>query len=132
MKKFLLLVLLFFPIVVNAQKEEKQYYLYNIVYLSGNMKKEGIRVDVDNGVEIKKLRDKDGNKITFNTPAGVLTYFYSKGWELCVSGTTTLGFIFNGTGESGSDTYWIMRKPCKKEVFEKAVSYSIKRYDNDY
>lgn len=126
-KKLLAFLLLVIPIAANAQTEEKQYYLYNIITFSGSLKNEGFRVDVDNGIEIKRLRDDNGNKITFKTPAGALTYLFSKGWELYVNGATTSGSVANGYGASSTSTYWIMRKPCTKEEFEKAVQESIKK-----
>lgn len=126
MRSFLFLFFLFVPLVTNAQAE-KQYYLYNIVTFSGNLKTEGFRVDIDNGIEIKKLRDENGQKITFKTPAGALTYLVSKGWELYVNGATTSGTMANGFGASSTSSYWIMRKPCTKEEFELAVETSIKK-----
>lgn len=121
-----LLFLLFIPLIGNAQ-EEKQYYLYNIVTFSGSLNTEGFKMDIDNGVEIKKIRDDNGQRITFKTPAGALTYLISKGWEMYVNGATTSGFLANGTGSSSTNSYWIIRKPCTKEEFEEAVKMSIKR-----
>lgn len=130
MKKILLLLTFIgLTAFATAQTTEKQYYIYNIVSFSGSMKTEGIRVDLDNGKTIEKLRDSSGKKIRFNTPAAALMYLFSLGWEMYVNGATSegSGININGTGSSSSKTtsYWIMRKPCTKEEFAKAVEDGI-------
>jgi hypothetical protein len=128
MKKFLfLLAMVSLPMFVSAQTMQKQYYIYNIVTFSGSLKNEGFRIDLDNGKEIKKLRDKDGNKMKFNTPAAALMYLISEGWELYVNGATSQGYSYDGTGGSSTTSYWIMRKPCTKEEFDKAVDEGINK-----
>lgn len=130
MKKIFLLLsfLLIAPVFVAAQAPE-QHYLYNIVTFSGNLKKEGLKVNVDDGRSVEKLRDAEGNRIEFKTPAAALMYFISRGWELYVNGATTSGssYMTNGTGGGSSSTtsYWIFRKPCTKEEFDKAVAEGI-------
>ena len=113
------------PVVCHAQAEEGKYYLYNIISFSGSINNEGFKVDIDNGIEIKRLRDENGEKLKFKTPAGALMYLASKGWELYINGATSSGSSVNGTGASMTKSYWIMRKPCTKEEFEKAVKESI-------
>ena len=54
-------------------------------------------------------------------------YFISQGWELYVNGGTTEGEVANGFGAIDTTSYWILRKPCTKEVFEKAVEEGIKK-----
>ena len=76
------------PLMAKAQ-ETKQYYIYNIVNFEGSLKNEGFKVTVDNGKTIDKLRDENGKRIIFTTPAGALMYFTSKGWELYSHGSTT-------------------------------------------
>ena len=44
-----------------------------------------------------------------------------------INGTSTEGYSYQGTGGSVSTSYWIFRKPCTKEVFEKAVEEGIKK-----
>lgn len=128
MKKiFLLLAFLSLPLFVFSQQTEKQYYIYNIITFSGSLKNEGFKVNIDNGQTIRKLRDADGNKINFKTPAAALMYFYNEGWELFVTGGTSSGSSYNGTGSSSTTSYWIIRKPCTKEVFEKTVWEGIKK-----
>ena len=43
-----------------------------------------------------------------------------------VSGATTEGSSFRGTGGSETNSYWILRKPCTKKVFDKAVEKANK------
>lgn len=126
-KVLLLLALISLPLLAFAQNPEKQDYIYNIVTFSGSLKNEGFRVDLDNGKEILKLRDKDGNKMKFNTPAAALMYLVSEGWELYVNGATSQGYSYNGTGGSNTTSYWIIRKPCTKEEFDKAVAEGIRK-----
>ena len=125
MKKILLLFLLFIPLMGFCQSEEKQYYLYNIVSFEGDFTKEEFKVYYDNGVEVKRLRNEQGNKMRFKTPAGALMYFLSEGWEMYLNGETSKGSSYQGTGSSKSSSYWILRKPCTKEEFEKAVQDAI-------
>lgn len=114
------------PLMSKAQ-ETKQYYIYNIVNFDGKLKNEGFKVTIDNGKTIEKLRDENGKRIVFTTPAGALMHFISKGWELYSHGSTTEGAVFNGAGESDSSTYWILRKPCTKEEFDKAAKESVRK-----
>ena len=141
---FLLLALMFAGVVATAQKAEaqaqaqtqgqivgqsiadQQYFKYIIVSITGNIKSEGIKVDVDDGQNVDRLRDKDGKKMTFKTPAAVLMYFISEGWEMYVSGSSTSGSSASGFGSVTTAPYWIMRKPCTKEEFEAAVKRGIK------
>jgi len=132
MKKTLFLIaMVCLPLLTSAQIEEKQFYIYNIITFSGSLKNEGFKVDIDDGKTIEKLKNDKGKKMKFNTPAAALMYLYSLGWELYVNGATTSGsgVSINGTGSASSKTtsYWIMRKPCTKEEFEKAVEDGIKK-----
>lgn len=128
MKKFfLLLAVICLSFLSFAQVSENQHYFYNIVTFSGSLKNEGFKVDLDNGKTIEKLKDKEGKKMKFKTPAAALMYFTSEGWELYVNGATSEGAIANGYGGSITTTYWIIRKPCTKEEFSKAVEEGIKK-----
>lgn len=122
-KAIILLVMMFLPLLASAQSEEKQYYIYNIVTFSGNLQNKGFKVYLDDGKTIEKLKDSKGNKLTFNTPAAALMYLYSLGWELFVNGATSEGIW----GISDTTSYWIMRKPCTKEEFEKTVEEGISK-----
>lgn len=122
MKKFLLVLLLCVPLVCYAQTEESKYYVYSIVSFEGEFDdKENFKVYFDDGKEIKRLRNDKGTKMKFSTPAGALMYFISQGWEMYLNGSTSKGSSFQGTGSSSTSSYWILRKPCTKEEFEKAV-----------
>ena len=125
MKKILVLILLFFPLMTFCQTSEGQYYLYNIVSFEGDFTKEDFKVFYDNGTEVKRLRDDKGEKMKFKSPAGALMYFLSQGWEMYLNGATSKGSIAAGYGASSTSSYWILRKPCTKEEFEKAVEESI-------
>lgn len=127
MKKFILiLALISTSLSAFSQTTEKEYYLYNIITFNGSLKKEGFMVDVDNGQNIEKLKDAEGKKINFKTPAAALMYFLNEGWELYETGGTTSGASAGGTGVTDTTTYWIIRKSCSKEELEKAVQNGIK------
>ena len=126
-KALLLLAIVLLPLFASAQTTEKQYYIYNIVTFSGSLKNEGFKVDLDDGKTIEKLKDGKGNKMKFNTPAAALMYLYSLGWELYVNGATTEGAMYGGIGASETTSYWVIRKPCTKEEFEKAVENGIRK-----
>ena len=127
MKKLVFTLLLMFPIVCQAQTEEGKYYIYNIVSFVGDFTKENFKVFYDDGVEVKRLRNEEGGKVRFSTPAGALMYFISQGWEMYLNGATSKGASFQGTGSSETSSYWILRKPCTKEEFEKAVEKAQKK-----
>lgn len=126
-KALLLLALVSLPLFASTQTTEKQYYIYNIVTFSGSLKNEGLKIDLDDGKTIEKLKDSNGKTIKFNTPAAALMYLYSLGWELYINGATSEGAVVNGIGGSSTTSYWIMRKPCTKEKFEKAVEEGIRK-----
>lgn len=121
-----MLFLLFLPLTVFCQTKEEQYYIYSIVSFEGDFTKEDFKVYFDDGVEVKRLRDEKGTKMRFSTPAGALMYFIAQGWGMYLSGNTSKGASYQGTGSSSTSSYWILRKPCTKEEFEKAVEASTK------
>lgn len=125
MKKFFFIFLLFVPLTVFSQESKEQYYIYNIVSFEGQFTKEDFKVYYDNGLEVKRYRNEKGEKVKFKTPAGALMFFLSQGWEMYLNGATSEGSSFNGSGGSTTSSYWILRKPCTKEEFEKAVEESI-------
>lgn len=127
MKKLLVILLMCIPFVCNAQIEENKYYIYNIVSFEGDFDdKENFKVYFDDGIEVKRLRNDKGLKMRFSTPAGALMYFISQGWEMYLSGNTSKGSSYQGTGDSSTSSYWILRKPCTKEEFDKAVETATK------
>ena len=125
-KTLLLLAMVALPLFAFSQTEEKQTYSYNIVTFSGSMKREGLKVNIDNGKEIKKLVNEKGEKIVFKTTAAALMYFLSEGWELYVNGATSRTSVSNGDGSSHTTSYWILRKPCTKEYLDSIVKEGIK------
>lgn len=127
MKKFLLIILLFIPLMGFCQSEEKQYYIYNIVSFEGDFTKEDFKVFYDDGVEVKRMRNDKGEKSRFSTPAAALMYFISQGWEMYLNGATSKGSMVGGYGSSSTSSYWILRKPCSKDEFEKAVEAAKKK-----
>ena len=57
MKKVLILMLLVFsPLFMMAQNDD--YYLYKIVTFYGNLSKEGLKVNIDDGKSIENSPDK--------------------------------------------------------------------------
>lgn len=123
MKKIILLLLVLLPLCASAQTD--RHYLYNIVTFQGDFQKEGLKVKLDNGTSIDKVKNEKGKEIKFKTPAAALMYFLSQGWDMYLSGGTTEGEMAVGFGESKTTSYWILRKPCTKEEFEKAVKDGI-------
>ena len=121
------IVFVCFPMLATAQSEATKPYIYNILTFSGSLKKEGFKVDVDNGKEIEKLKDANGKTIKFKTPAAALMYFISQGWELYVNGATSEGAMVNGIGASETTSYWIIRRPCTQEEFDKTVEEGIRK-----
>lgn len=126
MKRLLVILLMCIPIVCNAQTKESKYYIYSIVSFEGDFTKEDFKVYFDDGMEVKRLRNEKGTKMRFSTPAGALMYFISQGWEMYLNGSTSEGSSFQGTGSSTTSSYWILRKPCTKEDFEKTVEEATK------
>ncbi|MBO4660819.1 MAG: hypothetical protein J5610_05120 [Prevotella sp.] len=122
MKKLFLLLLLTVSVSAYCQTTEKQYYIYNIVSFNGDFDEDGIKMKLDNGVEIKRYRGEKGKKVTFKTPAGALMYLLSQGWEIFMSGSTETG----KKGDTETNSYWILRKPCTKSEFDKAVNEACK------
>ena len=127
MKKLLFAILLFIPLTVFSQESKEQYYIYNIVSFEGQFTKEDFKVYYDNGLEVKRYRNEKGDKVKFKTPAGALMFFLSQGWEMYLNGATSKGSMVGGYGSSSTSSYWILRKPCSKEEFEKAVEAAKKK-----
>ena len=124
-KAILLLAIVCLPLFALAQTTEKQYYIFNIVSFSGFIDSEGFSVDIDDGKKVKTLKDSKGNTIKFRTPAAVIMYMYSLGWELAEKGE------FVKSGLVTTSFYWIMKKPCTKEEFDNAVKEGIKKPSSD-
>lgn len=119
------LVIICLPLFALAQTAEKQHYIYNIVSFEGGWIDQYIRIKLDNGKEIKTLRDKAGNKMKFNTPAAAFMYLTSEGWELYFNVTSNATSYTKNTLSFSS--CWIIRKPCTKEELDKAVDEGIRK-----
>ena len=118
--------LMIIPLMVCCQTEEEKYYIYNIVSFEGEFTKQNFKVYYDDGKEVKRMRNDKDTKVRFSTPAGALMYFISQGWEMYLNGATSHGAMAGGYGESETSSYWILRKPCTKEEFDKAVNDAVK------
>ena len=116
---------MFSPLLMAAQ--DKVYFLYNIVTFDGNFDKEGLKVKVDDGKSVEKIKRCKRKPNQIQSPTAALMYFLSKGWEMYLTGGTSSGSSFQGTGASSTTSYWVFRKPCSKEEFEKAVEEGIKK-----
>lgn len=110
-----------------VQDSEEQYYIYNFIYISGDIKNEGLKADIDDGKSIERVKDAEGKTIKFRTPAAVLMYFVADGWELYSNGATTSGSSVSGIGSVSSTSYWIIRKRCTKEEMLEAAKAGRKR-----
>ena len=97
--------------VPTVQGSEEQYYIYNFIYISGDIKNEGLKADIDDGTSIERVKDAEGKTIKFRSPAAVLMHFVALGWEWVGNGDTLYsGGIQPGrTGLSGSAA---LRKRC--------------------
>ena len=126
MRKLVFLFMIFIPLMGYCQTEEQKYYIYNIVSFEGEFTKENFKVYYDDGKEVKRLRNDKDTKMRFTTPAGALMYFISQAREMYLNGAITQGASAAGYGSSSTSSYWILRKPCTKEEFEKAVNDAVK------
>ena len=108
MKKFVLLFMMFFPLMGYCQTEEQKYYIYNIVSFEGEFTKQNFKVYYDDGKEVKRLRNDKDTKMRFTTPAGALMYFISQGWEMYLNGATSHGAMAGGYGESAQEKAQMM------------------------
>ncbi len=121
--------LLFLPLLVSAQAsvQAEKHYIYSIVTFDKEFDKENIKVKVDNGKSVDKLKNAEGKRITFKTPAAAFMYFISLGWEFYLNGATTSGGSYNGMGGSSTTSYWIFRRPCTKAEFEQTVKEGVEK-----
>ena len=124
---FLLMVLMAVGMTATAQNAdagqiaEEQYYIYNFIYISGDIKNEGLKADIDDGTSIERVKDAEGKTIKFRSPAAVLMHFTASGWEWVGNGDT----LYSG-GDS-TRSYWIIRKRCTKEEMLAAAKAGRKR-----
>lgn len=131
MKKILFIAIVCcLPLFAYSQtaEAEKDLYIYNVVKLSGNLEKHRFKVRLDNGKNYKKMKDTDGRKIKFRTPAALLTYLASEGWELYVNGSNILGNHYEHKKKGHkSESSWIIRKQCTQEELDQFLQANVKR-----
>lgn len=128
MKKILFLaVVCCLPLFAYTQTATESLYIYNVVKLSGNLEKTRFKVKLDDGRSVKKLKDSDGRKIKFRTPAALLTYLSSEGWEIYESGSAILGNHYEGKKGHKTESSWIIRRSCTREELDSFLDASVKR-----
>ena len=133
MKKVLLMAFVCcLPLFAFSQTVEKEHYIYNVVKLTGNLERTRFKVKLDNGKNFKKLKDEDGKIIKFRTPAALLTYLASEGWELYVSGDNILGNHYEHKRGHKSESSWIIRRACTKEELDEFLRAGVNRKSPQY
>lgn len=109
-----------------SQVPKQEHYIYNVVKLSGNLEKRGFKVKLDDGKAVKRLHDCNGKVIKFRTPAAVLTYLTSEGWELYMDGSAILGNRYQGKKGNKTESSWIVRKACTEEELDEFIEAGVK------
>lgn len=124
---FIILTLAINSQYIDAQSTstEKQFYIYNTVLFQRDYSTTNFNVRIDDGKHINCLTDNKGKNIVFRTPAAMLMYFESKGWEIHSNNTTTDFDIDKGKGRFYNLNYIIIRKACTKEELETAVAEGV-------
>lgn len=120
MKK-ICLILILTAIHLTGYAQSKQTYIYNIVTMNQSLTSKKYSVNVDDGIKNTPLKNNEGKTIKFKTPAAIVNYFLSKGWELI-----SIGNDISGSGSAVSSVtlthhYMIIRKPCTKEELEATI-----------
>lgn len=127
MKKILFLAIVCcLPLFAYTQTSEEGHYIYNVVKLSGNLEKRGFKVKLDDGKSVKRLHDCNGKVVKFRTPAAVLTYLTSEGWEIYMDGSAILGNRYQGKKGNKTESSWIIRKACTEEELDKFIEEGVK------
>lgn len=124
-----LLLIIVFAFAVNAQAQEIKEdvaYKYIIVTMDKADKKDKIKVRVDDGIKNDKLKDDQGNTIVFNTKAGILMFFASKGWEFVNLYTSTQGVSANGYGSTSTSGMILFKKKVTVDEINKIVKQVIR------
>lgn len=120
----LIFLILFLSIGMQAQVP---VYRYIIAQPDGNIFSDKIQLKIDDGIEIRKVKDDEGKTITFKSAAAGLMYLTLQGWELMSNYTNISGSSSNGTGSTSTNNYWILRKPSTREEVQEIVNKSIKK-----
>lgn len=116
MKSIILAVLLLLPFSMEAKK------LYVEMEFSNNS------IKLDDGTKKNKqaVKDKNGKDLKFTSVIGALNYMSLQGWELIETKSMTLGYSFDGTGESETKITYIFCKEVPDSELEEVVSNSFK------
>ena len=108
-------------LMATAQDNEKQQSCYVIISYTGSMDNRDFTVNIDDGTHIDYLRDENGKKAHFRTPAAALEYFESLGWELYNIGTSPKE---DGAGHPYL-TYWIFKRKVSKEQKDDVIKNAL-------
>ena len=109
------------PAITFAQHKAEQAYIYNIISFAEKWDNTGLKVDLDNGYKIQPFKDENGKRLKFRTPAAVLTYLSSKGWEL-----QSIHVASRGVNNKKSTTFWVIRKACTQEELEQVALEGVR------
>ena len=125
-KLILFIVLTCLPFCLFSQTTDRKYYIYHVVIVKHYSNYPYFDIQLDNGESIGKVKDKEGNSVSFRTPAAMLTYFLNEGWELFSKETANWGDHQEGKGSITPTSYIVLRKECSKEEVEEANQKGIK------
>ena len=120
-KALLLLAMVVLPAITFAQHKAEQAYIYNIISFAEKWNDTGLKVDLDNGYKIQPFKDENGKRLKFRTPAAILTYLSSKGWEL-----QSIHVASRGVNNKKSTTFWVIRKACTQEELEQVALEGVR------
>ena len=120
-KALLLLAMVVLPFIAFSQHKAEQAYIYNIISFAEKWDDTGLKVDLDNGYKIQPFKDENGKRLKFRTPAAILTYLSSKGWEL-----QSIHVASRGVNNKKSTTFWVIRKACTQEELEQVALEGVR------
>ena len=123
MKNFLLLITMCVSLSCNAQNKEKEYSTYVIISYNESIDNKDFTVNIDDGTKIDYLKDDNGKKVQFRTPAAALAYFESLGWELCSIGTSPK----DGGTFHAYLSYWVFKRKVSKEDYDNVVNNALRK-----
>lgn len=111
-----------------AQSQESDItYQYIIAEPQGKLFSDKCKLRIDDGTKLEKAKSDKDKSITFKSYAAALMYLTLQGWELVSNYSTVSGSTYNGNGSSSTSTYWILRRPAKREDVQKIVDESINK-----
>lgn len=125
-----LLAICFTMLCLSAQAQnanDSVYYRYIIAEPQGRLFSDKCKLRIDDGIKPTREKGKKGESIIFNSYAAALMYLTIQGWELVSNYNTVSGSAANGYGSTSTSTYWILRKPAKKEEIQDIIDKSINK-----